>query len=138
MFLSENPEKNKTILNGLVVIGIILITFLCYSYSINNQFTNWDDHKFITKNPYIKNLNNENIKMILFHDITNDYFNPLTMVTYALNYHFSGIEPEAYFVTNILLHLGNTCLVFYFTLMLLNFMQKKGYGEINGKLWIAA
>ncbi|HYP82880.1 hypothetical protein [Variovorax sp.] len=36
---------------------------------------------------------------------------PVSLLTFALNYHFSGFDPFAFKLTNLLIHLGNTLLV---------------------------
>jgi len=112
-------------------LGISVVVFFCYHNTLHNQFTNWDDDRFITNNTYLHNLSSENLKMILFHDITNDYYNPITMLSYAINYHFSELNPSAYYFTNIVFHILNTSLVFLLTIMLLNAMEKAGYGKIG-------
>src|SRR5580698_10428746 len=116
--------------NWLFVLCISAVVLFCYHNSLHNQFTNWDDDRFIVNNPYLKNLSAENLKMILFHDITNDYYNPVTMLSYAINYHFSGLSPSGYYLTNIIIHIFNTLLIFLLTLMLLQAMEKAGYGKI--------
>src|ERR1017187_802168 len=111
--------------------GILLVTFWCYHYTLSNQFTNWDDGVYIYENPYIKNLSPSNISMILFHDITQNYYHPITMLSLALNYHYSGMNPQPYYICEILIHLLNTVLVYILSLALLNAMVKKGYGKIK-------
>jgi tetratricopeptide (TPR) repeat protein len=53
-----------------------------------------------------------NLKMILFHSITPSNYHPLTMLSLAINYHFSQASPPVYYLTNILIHLANVVLVF--------------------------
>jgi len=130
-----DPASNLRL--GLLA-GIAIITFICYSYSLHNQFTNWDDGLYVDTNPYIKNLTPENWKMILFHNITNNYYHPITMITIAMNYHFGKMDPFGYYLTNIIFHVFNTCLMFFLVLMLLKEMEKKGYGLMQGKEWLAA
>lgn len=130
----QKPAGNlKLILLGCVA----LITFICYNNTLNNQFTNWDDGLYVNTNPYIKNLTPGNIKMILFHNITNNYYHPITMLTIAANYHSGKMDPSDYYITNIVVHLLNTCLMFLLVFILLEAMEGKGYGVIKGKEWLA-
>src|SRR5580700_8593105 len=101
--LKENTGSTKLIL----VAFIAIITFCCYSYTLQNQFVNWDDGVYIENNQYIKNLTLDNLKMILFHNITNNYYHPITMLSIAANYHFSKMEPFGYYLTNVILHVLN-------------------------------
>jgi protein O-mannosyl-transferase len=118
--------------------GVLLVTFWCYHATLHNQFTNWDDGLYIYENSFIKNLSSENMKMILFKDITHNYYHPITMLSLALNWHFSGDNPHSYYVTEIIMHLLNTMLVFFFSLALFNAMVKRGYGKIKGIPYLAA
>jgi len=135
-------KENKVVPNLtryrlVFVLFIAIVTFFCYNYSLHNQFTNWDDNEYVDDNPYIKNLTSENVKMILFHNITHNYYHPITMLSLATNYHFSKMDPFGYYLTNIVFHIFNTCLMFFMILMLLEAMQKKGYGEMKSKEWLA-
>src|ERR1035441_3530581 len=85
--------------------GICIITFWCYHYSLGNEFTSWDDNRFIVENIFIKSFSAANLKMILLHDVTGDYYTPITMLSYAVNYHFSGLQPESYYLTSIIIHI---------------------------------
>src|SRR5665213_2137385 len=78
------------------------------------------------------------MKMILFHNITNNYYHPITMLTIAWNYYTSKMDPHAYYLTNVSIHIMGTCAVFFLVLLLLEAMEEKGYGVIKGKLWLAA
>jgi len=118
-------------------IGIAVLTFWCYHYSLGNQFTNWDDDRFVTVDTFITSFSSANLKQMLFHDVTGDYYNPITILSYALNYHFSGLAPESYYLTNIIIHILNSCLLFFLTLMLLKAMERNGYGSFKWKEWLA-
>ena len=122
----------------MLLAGIAAITFLCYNYTLHNHFTNWDDGLYVETNPYIKNLTSDNIKMILFHNITNNYYHPITMLTIAANYHNGKMEPFGYYLTNVTMHVLNTCLTFFLIFILLEAMEEKGYGRMQGKEWLAA
>ena len=122
---------------GLLLV-VLIATFWCYSYTLKNQFTNWDDGLYVETNPYIKNLTPENMKMILFHNITNNYYHPITMLTIAWNYHTSKMDPHAYYLTNVMIHVLGTAAMFFLVLMLLEAMEENGYSEIKGKTLLAA
>jgi len=135
------PELSKTddpaMKWGLLLL-VIIATFFTYKYTLKNTFTNWDDGLYVETNPYIKNLTWDNMKMILLHNITNNYYHPITMLTIAWNYYTSKMDPHAYYLTNVVIHIMGTCTVFFLMLALFDAMTEKGYGEIKGKLWLAA
>ncbi|HTB32353.1 MAG TPA: tetratricopeptide repeat protein [Bacteroidia bacterium] len=134
--IAINPEYPDW-LNYAILGGILLITFWCYHATLYNQFTNWDDGLYIYENPFIKNLSSYNMKMILFKDITHNYYHPITMLSLALNWHYSGANPQPYYITEIIMHLLNTMLVFFLSFALFKAMTKKGYGKIKGIPYLA-
>ncbi|NCX95115.1 MAG: hypothetical protein EBX41_01665, partial [Chitinophagia bacterium] len=93
---------------------IAAIVFICFHYTIGNQFTNWDDDYYVTNDKYIKALTLENLKVIFTQDITQNNYHPFCMLSLAINYLFAGLNPASYYLTNILIHIANSLLVFAF------------------------
>ena len=118
----------------LILAAICILTFVCFSYTVHNQFTNWDDDFYVTNDPYIKDLTPQNLKVIFTEDITKNNYHPLCMLSLAINYHFSQMDPYAYYLTNILIHIANVILVFFLVIQLCVRMKI----EENGKLFIAS
>ncbi len=119
--------------------GVSIIIFICFRYALHNQFlSDWDDWIYIPKNRFIKAFTAENFHNMLFKDITLNYYHPITLLSLALNYHFSQLDPWAYYFTNILLHIINAVLVFYFIRTLMEAMVKVGYKQIPFIPWLAA
>ena len=126
---------NNILLNKklLILSAICLLTFFCFSYTLQNEFTNWDDDYYVTNDPYIKALTPHNLKVIFTEDITKNNYHPLCMLSLAINYHFSQLNPQAYYLTNIIIHILNVILVFFLVLQLCTLLKV----EENGKLFIA-
>lgn len=124
--------------DAVLMVLLSVITFLCYKYSLQNQFINWDDTTYIVGNPYIKSFSSENLTMLLFHCVTALNYHPLTMLSLAINYYFSGLNPESYYLTNIILHILNVLLVFLIAKKLFEGMQVAGYGNLIGIPFLAA
>jgi protein O-mannosyl-transferase len=122
----------------IILLAVIAITtFVTFNYTLKNDFTNWDDGLYVETNPYIKNITAQNLKMILFHNITNNYYHPITMLTIAANYHFSKMDPFGYFLTNVSVHTINACIMFFLFLVIMEAMETAGYGAFKGKYWLA-
>ena len=85
---------------GLCFLILVFIAIL-YFNSLGNQFTNWDDG-MIYQNPSIRNLNWEGIKKIFTLEKGNT-FQPIRMLSYAIDYHFWKLNPLGYHITNIFL-----------------------------------
>src|SRR5581483_800542 len=127
-------------LNLILPVAIAVITFIVYRHILGNQLLNdWDDWIYVTRDPFIKSFSPHNVQMMLFHNITQNYYHPLTMLSLAMNYHFSKLEPEAYYITNLLIHCGTTVFIYFLTKILLEEMSARyGYGEIKNIPWLAA
>lgn len=118
----------------LILASICIITFLCFQYTVNNQFTNWDDDFYVTNDPYIKAFTPHNLKVIFTEDITKNNYHPLCMLSLAINYHFSQMDPHAYYLTNILIHIANVILVFFLMMGLCALLKM----DEKGKLFVAS
>lgn len=111
------PHRNLKSLT-FILFGIVLLTLIIYSNSLNNDFlTNWDDKRYVVENNDIKGLSWQNIKNIFSNFYMGNY-QPLSVLSYALEYKFFGLNPAAYHTTNLFFHLLNTILVFYFIYLL--------------------
>ena len=93
--------------------GILLATFLVYLPSLGNQITTWDDDRYIVSNALVHHLSLRALAS-LFTPTTYvlGNYHPLTLLTYALEWHFAGANPVVYHLTNLLLHLVSTVLVY--------------------------
>jgi protein O-mannosyl-transferase len=125
-------------MNVALLAAVSVITFICFNYTLHNQFLNWDDWIYITKDTNITSFTAAHLNMLLFRDITLNYYHPLTMLTLAVNYQFSQFNPMGYYFTNIVLHITNAILIFYFTKMLLEAMVKVGYKTLPVIPWLVA
>ncbi len=126
----KNPVLTRRV---LILAAICVVTFICFRYTLNNQFTNWDDDFYVTNDPYIKALTPANLKVIFTEDITKNNYHPLCMLSLAINYHFSQLNPEPYYLTNIVIHVCNVIFVFLLLLQLCGMLKM----DENGKLFVA-
>jgi tetratricopeptide (TPR) repeat protein len=97
---------------GLCFLILVFIAIL-YFNSLGNQFTNWDDG-MIYQNPSIRNLNWEGIKKIFTLEKGNT-FQPIRMLSYAIDYHFWKLNPLGYHLTSIFFYFL-TCMMVFLTL----------------------
>jgi len=74
---------------------IALVTLLSFFSSLDNNFVNWDDDRYVTENPLVKDLSWERIQSIFssFH-LTN--YHPLTLLSFSLQYALFGLNPFGY------------------------------------------
>ena len=93
---------------GILAVG--LLTVAAYWHGLYGQFVEWDDTTHITRNPAIRALTPENLR-IMFTQPTAKLYVPLTWLTFAVDYQLWGRDPFGYHLTNLVLHLANTLLV---------------------------
>jgi len=115
----KSTNKSGTTYMLLWLSGILLITYLAFSPSLKNGFTNWDDNEYVATNNLVKSLSGDNIKKIFD---TNNFisfnYHPITILSLAIDYKLSGFDPKTYHLTSLLFHLANTLLVFWFVFLL--------------------
>jgi len=96
----------------LAVLVLLIATAAVYLPALKGSFTNWDDDKIVTKSPLVTQLSWQNLKKICtsFHY---HHYHPLVTLSLALEYRFFRDNPFPYHLTNLILHLCNTALVFW-------------------------
>jgi len=95
-------------------LAAVLITTICLSPLLKNGFTNWDDWYYVVNNALLRL---PDWIGILTRPVVSNY-HPLTVLSLAGNYAISGTEPWSYLLVNLLLHLANVVLVFWFVYLL--------------------
>src|SRR6187399_1556663 len=117
----NTKKKGKIFL--LWLLPILVFTGICFFPMLKNQLTNWDDEFYVVQNALLRG---PDWAGIFSKPIVSNY-HPITITTLAANYAMTGLDASSYLISNLLLHLINTGLVFYFTWL------------ISGKkLWAAA
>jgi protein O-mannosyl-transferase len=94
---------------------ILFITFAVYANTLQNEFTNWDDGPLIVNKKEIRSLDFENIKRIFDYKASGTY-QPVRVFSYAIDYHFWGLNPVGYHIHNIFLH-GLAAVLIYLSLL---------------------
>ncbi len=115
---SNQPANKEERKNNLIpIIILVLVTIICFSNSLNNDFTNWDDPGYVIDNPLVKSLSSGNIKEMFKTPVQGNY-HPLTILSLALDYKVNQLNPFGYHFSNLLFHLLNVILAFVFVRML--------------------
>ncbi len=107
-------QLKPTCLARLAPLTILVITGIIFLNTLGNNFIeNFDDNLYILDNDIIKHLNWYNLKEIFFTFFEGNY-HPVTLLSYAVEYKFFGLNPFIFHLTNYILHLLNTLLVYLF------------------------
>lgn len=78
----------------------------------NNGFVNYDDPRCVPENVHIqRGLNSTDLKWA-FTTSHAGYWQPLTWLSFMLDFKLFGLNPTGYHIVNLLLHLANSILLF--------------------------
>jgi len=116
---AQNKQKFSKKHTWFLLAFILFVTVLAYLPSLNGEFTNWDDPKYITNNQAINSLSWEGLQKIATVKIAANY-HPVTILSLAIDYFFWEYNTTGYHLTNLLFHLLATVGVFFFILELSN------------------
>ncbi len=112
---------------SLVVIGISLFIFY---RAFTFEFLNYDDPLILTRNRTVVGYD---FKSIFTKLVAADYV-PLTLASFALEYHFFGENPSVFHSVNIFLHIINCILVVF---LFYRFSEKNFFLTVFGALIFA-
>jgi len=108
---SEHQERRNL---SIAAVAAGLICLIVYLRALSCGFVNLDDPVYVINNSTIRHLDTNLISAAF----TRPYYLgwlPFTYISFALDYHFWGLNPVGYHLTNILLHACNVGLVVIIT-----------------------
>ncbi len=116
-------------------IGIFTLTVLVFLPSLDLPFI-WDDEGNLLANDYFRGLTPGHLRW-MFSTFHGGHYQPLTWLSWAVNYALGGIEdPRGYHLGNILLHA--LCAVLFFALTIRLVRLSTGRAPDSGLLWAAS
>jgi tetratricopeptide (TPR) repeat protein len=120
----------------LACVGLALLCLITFANSLGGEFLNWDDDSLVSQNSHIRSLSSEAIGRMFSEPIGFTY-QPLRLLSYAMDYQLWGDNPVGYHAMNLLLHSAATVLLFL-TLRLILCELRKGEGHDQIALFAAA
>lgn len=109
----------------LLVLGLALITLILYLPAYWYDFIYLDDYEYVMANPHVQDgITWDGIKWA-FTTFHASNWHPLTWLSHMLDYSLFGLNPGSYHLVNVLLHMGNSILVFLL------------WHKLTGKKWAA-
>jgi protein O-mannosyl-transferase len=110
--MTLDTAMNNTRTKFLICIFLMVATFCAYSQVQNHEFINYDDDKYIKESSLVQaGLTNENIIRVF----TTTHFGgwqPITSISYILDYQLYGLNSKGYLLTNLFFHIANSLLLF--------------------------
>jgi len=105
---------NSRIATYVFLAAAVLMAAAAFFPSLSCDFVDgWDDSSYVTENEAIRGFSPGNMKRIFTSGFLGHYC-PLVMMSFTAEYSLSGLDPFVYHMTNYVLHLMITALVFWF------------------------
>ena len=98
----------------LICMLLVITTFCVYSQVQHHEFINYDDNLYVTKNQLVQSDLSGQIIIRIFTNIDSHIalYVPITTLSYLLDYHFYGLNPKGFLLTNLFFHITNSLLLF--------------------------
>jgi tetratricopeptide (TPR) repeat protein len=107
-------DQNKVIRWLVICAGLSALTAFTFWPVLHSDFVNFDDNSYVTQNPCVLGgLTPTNIAWA-FKTAYFGNWHPLTWLSHMLDVELFGLNPSYHHLTNLLLHICNTCLLFWF------------------------
>lgn len=101
---------------------IACVTFVAFLPALANRLLEWDDQFTLTSNPGIRGLTVDHIRWMFTHYLMGHY-QPLALLSFALDYQIWGMEAFGFHLTNLILHTVNAVLFYVLALRLLEWAR---------------
>lgn len=129
--MTDHLFKKTIVFLILLVIGLGI-----YANSFNNELF-WDDDDMVVNNEYIKDWSYFpeffTESLISGAGQTSNYYRPLILITFAVDYHIWGLNPIGYHITNTLFHI----IVAFLLFLLVYKLQQLSCGTAKNKYILA-
>ena len=109
-----HQDKSRDISSFIAVAVILFAGAATYVNSLLNPFI-WDDIALIVRNFHIGDLGYVPrlfLEGSYHQDIMGNFYRPLLMASFALDFRYWALEPFGYHLVNLFLHLSNALLVY--------------------------
>jgi len=103
---------HRHLLKLLIILFLTVTTLVVFSPLRNYEFINLDDDVYVYDNPQIKTGLTLKGVIWAFTTMENGFWHPLTWLSHMLDYEFYGLSAGGHHLTNVLLHIANTLLLF--------------------------
>jgi tetratricopeptide (TPR) repeat protein len=109
---SAVTQRKRPALPVLIAAGLVLLNVFVYASVRHFQLVNWDDPTYVTENPTVLGGLSWSSAWWALTTGHSPYWQPITWLSHLLDVTLFGTDAGAYHVTNLVLHIANTLLVF--------------------------
>jgi tetratricopeptide (TPR) repeat protein len=126
------PASTFNLFSPVIYLPVLaLVTWMVYSSCSGFEVTNWDDNHYIREVLLIRSLAWDNIVLMFKTKVLLSY-NPLVILSFAIDYAIGDNSPGWYHGVNVLLHVVNSLLVF---IVLRKLLKKDGIAALIAALF---
>jgi len=101
-----------------IPVSVVLMTLTVFVPALAAGFVHWDDDDLLFGATYYQDFTREALTW-MWSTTFAGHFQPLTWISYSLDYQWDGYNPIAFHVTNVALHLINAALFYFLAVRLL-------------------
>ena len=127
--ISTAPPGSGRRKDIFIVLLFLSLVAVLYLNSLENGFTNWDD-AMIYDNPAIRSLDWRSV-LDLFTLKKASTYQPVRMLSYAIDYHFWKLNPSGYRFTSLFLYFLTCVTVFFAARLLLGRILDRPPASVN-------
>jgi tetratricopeptide (TPR) repeat protein len=98
--------------------GVAAVVLASFAPVWNCAFVNWDDDQNLLNNALYRGFSLAHLRW-MFTTFHGGHYQPLSWLTFAVDYALWGMQPRGYHLTNLVLHTANALLVYSLALALL-------------------
>jgi protein O-mannosyl-transferase len=95
-----------------IAVGLVVLNVFVYAAVRHFELVNWDDSTYITENPVVLGGLSWSSAWWALTTGHSPYWHPMTWLSHLLDVSLFGTDAGAYHVTNLVIHIANTLLVF--------------------------
>ncbi len=103
---------------AFIAAGLAALVVAAFWPALSAELLRYDDQHLLINNDHYRGFAPENLRW-MFTSTLLGHYQPLTWLSYALDYSLGGMDPRVYHLTNVALHAVNAVLVFALALRLL-------------------
>jgi len=95
-----------------VLVVLVALNLFVYAGAQRFDFVNWDDPSYLTENANVQQGLSPSNAWWALTTTHSPYWHPLTWLSHMLDVTLYGMDPGAHHVTNVILHIASTLLLF--------------------------
>lgn len=111
--MTTSMKKNQSLRANAIAVAVIMAASIAVTLpSLNGEFLNWDDNRFVVNNPHVSTLSLENAGWA-FEEVRFELYQPLFLVSFMIDGSLWPSNATGYRLHNLGLHLISLVMLFF-------------------------